>query len=89
MAAHLIAYDLYAPGQNYEYLINKINKYPDRVHLQQSVWVIQTYQSSEQVKKNLQSCLDQNDKLLVAELIGNIAFYTPQQQSRKTMLTGL
>lgn len=89
MALYIITYDLYSPGQNYSDLIRKIQYYPSHVHLQRSVWVIETTQSAEQVKVSLQSSLDQNDRLFVGELSGDSAVLYPTAYGRKTMLTGL
>lgn len=66
MNEHVVIYDLYSPGQNYKILTEKLKKYPCYVHLQRSVWVIQTSETVEQVERKLSSCLDSNDRLFVA-----------------------
>lgn len=84
----IVSYDLYTPGQNYDDLIRKIQQYTNRLHLQRSVWIIETTQSAEQVKNNLKSCLDRNDRLFVGGLSGDVAVIYPEKRRESTMLTG-
>jgi len=48
MSAYEICYDLQAPGQKYDRLIEKIKSYGIWCHLQQSVWVVSTTQSAKE-----------------------------------------
>ena len=74
MSTLLVTYDLHKQGQNYECLIKKLKAYPGWCHLQQSVWLITTNNTCVQVRDNLNSCLDSNDKLFVAKLQGEAAW---------------
>lgn len=75
MAVYIVTYDLHKQGQNYECIIQKLNAYGTHWHMQQSVWIIETTQSAAQVRDNLITCLDANDKLFVAKLSGEAAWY--------------
>lgn len=74
MAAYIVTYDLMKQGQNYDCLCKKLEEYPTHWHAQGSVWLIQTSLSAVQVRDDLASCLDSNDKLIVARLQGEAAW---------------
>lgn len=75
MATFIVTYDLMKQGQNYACITKKLEAYPTHWHLQGSVWIIQTNETAAQIRNALQPCLDQNDKLLVARLEGEAAWY--------------
>lgn len=80
MATFIIAYDLHKQGQNYACLIKKLEAYGTYFHMQQSVWIIETEHSAVQIRDNLQTCLDANDKIFVGKLTGGAwAGFTPEQ----------
>ena len=69
MPAYIVTYDLHTPGQKYKCLSEKLEEdYYRSWRIQDSVWIIETSKSATQVLDKLQRCLDDNDKLLVAEL---------------------
>ena len=74
MSVYLVTYDLHKQGQNYACLAEKLNAYPVHWHAQGSVWFIETAASAVEVRNGLQSCLDTNDKLIVARLSGEAAW---------------
>jgi hypothetical protein len=74
MGAFVVTYDLMKQGQNYNCLIAKLNAYPIHWHAQGSVWIIETAKSAAQIRDELMSCLDANDKLIVARLEGEAAW---------------
>jgi len=74
MATLVITYDLYKTGQNYDCITEKIKSYGRWCHLQGSVWLIRTSKSCVQVRDELSTCLDANDKLFVAKLSGEAAW---------------
>jgi hypothetical protein len=75
MAAYIVTYDLMKQGQNYTCITKKLEAYPVHWHMQGSVWIIETAQSAAQVRDGLIPCLDANDKLMVARLSGEAAWY--------------
>lgn len=74
MTTYIVAYDLHQPGQKYDCLREKLEAYGTYWHMQGSVWIIATAQSAAQVRDNLSTCLDSNDKLFVAALTGEAAW---------------
>ncbi|MER9695094.1 CRISPR-associated endonuclease Cas2 [Mesorhizobium sp. M0179] len=70
MKPYIVCYDLHKQGQNYTDLIAKLKGYGTHWHVQGSVWVIVTGQSAVQIRDNLKTVLDANDKLIVARLQG-------------------
>ncbi|WP_161734829.1 SinR family protein [Sphingobium yanoikuyae] len=64
----MVAYDLHQQGQNYDCIIRKLKNYPTHWHMQGSVWIVDTNQTSVEVRDGLAKCLDQNDKLMVWRL---------------------
>lgn len=74
MAAYIVCYDLHEPGQKYECLREKLGAYGTYWKAQQSVWVIVSSQSAVDIRNNLKTCLDNNDKLFVAKLSGEAAW---------------
>ncbi|MBQ0707836.1 CRISPR-associated endonuclease Cas2 [Ochrobactrum sp. BD22] len=68
MSAYVVAYDLKEQGQNYDCIIEKIKSYGTHWHMQKSVWIVVTSDTSEKIYNKLQPCLDDNDRLFVGEL---------------------
>lgn len=67
MSAYIVSYDLMKQGQNYECIIKKLKAYTSW-HMQQSVWIVVSEENVAQIRDNLKSCLDTNDKLFVGKL---------------------
>lgn len=74
MATFIVTYDLHRTGQNYECLSEKLKGYGNYCHLQGSVWLIRTSHTAVQIRDYLAGCIDSNDKVLVAELTGEMAW---------------
>ena len=66
MKTYIISYDLMNPGQRYEELLKKIKEYKIWVRLGGSAYVIKTTKTHLQVRDDLKSVLDFNDKLFVS-----------------------
>lgn len=80
MKSYIIVYDLHKEGQNYDCLHEKLKKYTVNWHIQRSVWIVATDQKSKQIRDNLKSCLDSNDKLFVGKLNGEAAWHGYSQK---------
>ena len=74
MATYIVTYDLHKTGQNYSCLTEKLEEYGTHWHAQGSVWIIVSSQSAKSIRDNLSSCLDSNDKIIVAKLSGEAAW---------------
>ncbi|HEY3114041.1 MAG TPA: hypothetical protein VGJ62_10180 [Gemmatimonadaceae bacterium] len=64
MAAYLLTYDLDKPGQNYPPLLAALSN-AGAVRILLSTWLIQTTESSVQVRDRYLRYLDANDRLFV------------------------
>lgn len=70
---YLITYDLSLPGQKYEALTDRIKELAgkDCLHIMQSVWIIKSSSSAEEILKCLNADFDLNDSMFVSELKNN------------------
>lgn len=67
MKIYLISYDLSKPEQDYEGLIGAIEKF-DCLHIQKSVWLIDTNLKTLQIYSMLKPFTDKDDKLFICSL---------------------
>lgn len=74
MAVYIVGYDLRRPGQDYDKLFAAIKAYGTYWHCLDSTWIIRTSLTAQQVRNDLMRYIDQNDKMLVAELTGQAAW---------------
>lgn len=75
MTSKIITYDLCAPGRNYDDLYKAIKSYGTWAHITESTWFVKTADSCIQIRDNLLSRVDSNDRLFVGELTGTAAWY--------------
>lgn len=71
MATKLIAYDLNAPGQRYNDLIDAIKKLGLWWHHLDSTWLVKTSKTSVEVRDELKKYIDTGDELLVVDVTGD------------------
>lgn len=72
---YIIGYDLMRPGQSYDSLFEAIKSYRTHWHMLDSTWLIRTARSAAEVRDHLMQHIDGNDKLIVARLSGEAAWY--------------
>lgn len=75
MASKIITYDLCSPGRNYDDLYKAIKAYGTWAHITESTWFVKTDDSCTQIRDNLLSHIDSNDRLFVGELTGTAAWH--------------
>ena len=75
MASKVITYDLCSPGRNYDDLYKAIKSYGTWAHITESTWFVKTDDSCAQIRDNLLSHIDSNDRLFVGELTGTAAWH--------------
>lgn len=68
MNTYLISYDLNIPGQKYDELYKLIKDFPDQIHMQDSVWIIQAIEDSKFIYKYLSKVLDKGDDILIIKV---------------------
>jgi hypothetical protein len=71
----IITYDLIRPGQNYESLITKIKAYGTWAKIGYSCYLVVTKKTPEQVRDDLITVMDSNDKLYVGVSPAPSAWY--------------
>ncbi len=64
---YFVTYDLIEPGQIYEKLIKKIKEYDGWAKLGYSCFLIKTEKSAVEVRDELETCIDKNDRLYVGQ----------------------
>ena len=68
MKTILISYDLQTPGKDYVNLWEHLRSYGNYAKLLESMWLLRTYLSAEQVRDNAIKYIDQNDKIFVVDV---------------------
>lgn len=71
----LVTYDLVKPETDYEDLIDAIKGYSDWCTVQKSVWLISSNDTCETIRDHLKKYMDDDDRLFVAELPGEVAWH--------------
>lgn len=74
---HLISYDLRQPGRNYEPVYKAIKAASTGVWCRplESVYIIESGLSPDDIYKRIRPLIDSSDRFLVAEITDNIAWY--------------
>lgn len=71
----MITYDLLSPGKDYKDLIIEIKKLGIWGKVCESMWIVKTPSlTSVQIRDRLLNCMDNNDRLFVADLVGVAAW---------------
>ena len=76
----LISYDLKTPDKNYESLYEAIkNCSTTWWHYLDSMWLIKTSLSPDEVFNKIHESMDQNDYLFITELLGGYSGWLPSK----------
>lgn len=73
MSSFIISYDLIS-DKDYSKLYESIRNYGYFAHVLESVWIVNSSDSSTTIRDNLSSYMDSDDKLFVAQLSGESAW---------------
>lgn len=76
---YLVTYDLNRPGQNYQSLYDAIESYGSWAKPVESVWLVDTHKSAEQIYNGLRQHIDENDSILVVETGRDRAGWLPKE----------
>lgn len=68
MYTYLISYDLRRPGKDYTQLHTHLKSYSDWAKPLESVWLIKSSFSCEQLRNTVQTHMDGNDMILVVDV---------------------
>ncbi|WPV00806.1 SinR family protein [Mucilaginibacter sp. cycad4] len=75
MNTYIIGYDLDKPGQDYTHLIEEIKKIGTWWHCLDSTWLVRSALSAKTIRDQIVKLMDKNDKVLVAKLSGEAAWF--------------
>lgn len=70
-----ISYDLYAPGQHYQRVIDAIKTLGPWAKLEKSLWYVNSASNAESAAKFLWQKMDANDVLIVIDSTNNDAYW--------------
>ena len=73
MSSFIVSYDLIA-NKDYTELYEAIRNYGSFAHILESVWIIKSTDSAVNIRDNLRTYIDSDDKLFVAKLNGESAW---------------
>ena len=73
MSSFIISYDLIS-DKDYSKLYEAIRNYGYFAHVLESVWIVNSSDSSTTIRDTLSSYMDSDDKLFVAQLSGESAW---------------
>lgn len=68
-----VSYDLYAPGQNYEKVIDRVKGLGDWAKIHKSYWYVNSSLTAEQARAHVWAVMDANDSLYVVDATNNSA----------------
>lgn len=68
MYVYIISFDLVKPGQNYDKIIELIKQYNVWAKLGTTTYLVQTSHSAVELRDNLKTAIDSNDKLFVGKV---------------------
>lgn len=74
MSSKIIEYDLCSPGRNYDELYELIKSYPQWAMITESTWFVKTNLTCVELRDELITKLDKNDRIFVGELSGHAAW---------------
>lgn len=70
-----VSYDLYAPGKNYDRVINAIKHLGHWAAVHKSLWYVKSAHSAETAAKLIWSAMDSSDSLCVVDTTQNQAYW--------------
>ena len=68
MNSYLISYDLIAPGRNYQPVYDYMKGFSDHMKPLQTVYLVYTSKSAKQIRDDLRTLVDANDKIIVIQI---------------------
>ena len=86
---YIVSYDLMKSGQDYPRIIDRLKQWGG-LRVLYSVWLVRTDSTSVQLRNDLQSHLDANDRIVVAKLTGEAAWRSliPSNETVKSFIEG-
>lgn len=73
MNKFLISYDLHTPRKDYDDLWHLLKSFKDSLHIQDSVWLIKSLKTQQDISDSLQDILDEDDSWIVIKIESNLS----------------
>jgi len=70
-----VSYDLVAPGQHYQRIIDSIKTLGSWAKVEKSLWYVNSQLSAEAAAKKVRASMDDNDVLIVIDVSSNDAYW--------------
>ena len=86
MNTYIISYDLIRPEKDYARLITHLNGYAKWARPLESVWLIKSSLTAEQVRNAARAHLDANDKMVVIDVTKRAAAWVNLSQEVSTWI---
>jgi len=83
MDKYIISYDLIGPNRDYNAVIKRIETYPASVTVLESVWIVMTDKTAPEIRNDISTVLDGNDRIFVAKLTGHAAWNNNLEYSKE------
>lgn len=74
MNSIIVTYDLRSPGRDYSELYKKLKSYTGWAKITESTWLLKTALSCVDVRDDILSVIDNNDRLFVTKSTGEAAW---------------
>jgi CRISPR/Cas system-associated endoribonuclease Cas2 len=86
---YVVSYDLMKSGQDYPRVIKRLEQWGG-LRILYSVWLVRTVSTAVQLRDDLQSHIDANDRIFVANLTGESAWRSliPSNETVKSFIEG-
>ena len=65
---YIIAYDLHKPGQDYDYVEEKITQLEDTCKILNTTWIVKTKRTAREIFDLVKPALDRNDRIFIAKI---------------------
>lgn len=86
MNTYLVSYDLMRPGKDYPNLIAHFKSYGNWAKPLESVWLIKSSLTAEQVRNAARTHMDGNDKIMVVDVTSRSAAWANLPQDASTWI---
>ena len=88
MNHYLVSYDLAKPTRNYVALYSRMSSFLQAFRITESLWAIETFLSTADVRDQLMAVLDSDDSILVSRFSDWASYNQLQVNERLQRLTG-
>ncbi|CAL27384.1 hypothetical protein [Staphylococcus carnosus] len=85
MNKYLVSYDLHTPRKEYNSLWYLLKSFKDSLHIQDSVWLVKSTKTQQDISELLQEVLDSDDSWIVLKFDSNISGALDDEVAKKVI----